>query len=212
MPDTIDIAFMEKLASQICHDLISPVGAISNGVELVEEMGMEAAEDAFELIAYSAAQANSKLKAYRMAYGAGGSDPSIKPEDVYNIFESYLGPKDSRKINQDWNPRAPLAPEERPDGFCKILISTLLIAHSALPKGGAITVAQNGEGFTEITATGEDAGFRDNVPQALALEADKNNLTQRQIHAYTTALTARHYGYNITFSQNGESIALTIRF
>ena len=211
MPD-IDIAFMEKLASQICHDLISPVGAISNGVELVEEMGMDAAEDAFALISYSALQANAKLKAYRMAYGAGGADPSIKPEDVYKVFEDYLGPKDSRKINQDWDPHAPLAPEERPNGFCKVLISTLLIAHSALPKGGTISVSQNGEGFTDITASGEDAGFRDDTPGALALSVDKNDLTQRQMHPYTAALTARHYGYNIALSQDGESVVLTIRF
>ena len=212
MPDTIDIAFMEKLASQICHDLISPVGAISNGVELVEEMGMDAAEDAFALISYSAAQANAKLKAYRMAYGAGGSDPSIKPEDVYNIFEEYLGPEDSRKINQNWDPRAPLAPEERPDGFCKVLISTLLIAHSALPKGGTITVAQNGDGFTQITASGADAGFRDDVPQALALAINKENLTPRQVHAFTSALTAKHYGYAIILDQGDKSVSFTIRF
>ena len=93
-----------------------------------------------------------------------------------------------------------------------MLISTLLIAHSALPKGGTISVSQNGEGFTDITASGEDAGFRDDTPGALALSVDKNDLTQRQMHPYTAALTARHYGYNIALSQDGESVVLTIRF
>ena len=211
MSDLLDIPFMEKLASQICHDLISPVGAISNGVELVEEMGMEAAEDAFELIAYSALQANAKLKAYRMAYGAGGADPSIKPEDVYNIFEDYLGPKDSRKINQNWDPHGPLAPEERPDGFCKILISALLIAHNALPKGGEITVGQNAEGFTAITATGDDAGFRDDAPRALALEITKEDLTPKLVHPFTAGLTAKHYGYQIVYNNEEDTASFEIK-
>ncbi len=210
MAENIDVKFLEMLASQICHDLISPVGAISNGVELVEEMGMDAAEDAFSLISYSAGQANAKLKAYRMAYGAGGSDPSIKPEDVYNIFEEYLGPADQRKVTQHWDPHGPLAPEDRPDGFCKVLISNLLIAHHALPKGGEIHIAQNADGFTEITARGTNAGYTDDTLKALSLSLGQDELTPRYVHAFTTGLTARHYGYSIAARQDDGVLTLVI--
>ena len=67
------------VASRICHDLISPVGAINNGVEFMEEMGEdpEQRKDALGLISHSASQASAKLQAFRIAYGAGGRDNNV---------------------------------------------------------------------------------------------------------------------------------------
>ncbi len=72
---------LEVLASRVCHDLISPVGAVHN-VEFLQETGIEGGADAIALIAHSAQQAAAKLQIFRLAYGAGGRDPNIKPEDV----------------------------------------------------------------------------------------------------------------------------------
>ena len=79
---------IELLASRICHDLVSPVGAINNGVEFMEETGDDAEQraEALNLIAHSASQASAKLMAFRIAYGSGGRDPNIKPEDVQKAF------------------------------------------------------------------------------------------------------------------------------
>jgi histidine phosphotransferase ChpT len=83
----IDVAMLEVLASKICHDLISPIGAVNNGVELIEDMGPDAGPEATALIAFSAQQASAKLQAFRMAYGIGGADSNIKPEDVHKAIE-----------------------------------------------------------------------------------------------------------------------------
>ena len=104
MSDKIDIEILEVLASKICHDLISPIGAVNNGVEILEEMGPDAGPDVTELIAYSAASASAKLKAYRLAYAAGGADINLKPEDVHEAIEGIVA-KDN-KIQQNWDPIA----------------------------------------------------------------------------------------------------------
>ncbi len=98
---SIDFRVLEILTSKICHDLISPIGAVNNGVEFMQEMGLEDAGDGLDLIAFSAQQAGAKLHAYRMAYGAGGADNSIKPEDVYDAIQDVIGP--DNKIRQAWD-------------------------------------------------------------------------------------------------------------
>ncbi|HRQ61461.1 MAG TPA: hypothetical protein PLO23_08135, partial [Alphaproteobacteria bacterium] len=102
MTEKIDIHVLELLASKICHDLISPVGAVANGVEFLEDMEIEGADDILGLINFSAKQGSAKLQAYRMAYGAGGADSSIKPEDVHKIFGSFIALDE--KVKQDWDP------------------------------------------------------------------------------------------------------------
>jgi len=72
MSVTIDTDILELMASKVCHDLISPIGAVNNGIEFLTEMGPDAGEEVTDLIAFSASQASAKLKAFRMAYGVGG--------------------------------------------------------------------------------------------------------------------------------------------
>src|SRR5688500_6225011 len=83
---------IELLARRICHDLVSPVGAINNGVEFMEEMGdaPEQRKEALGLISHSASQAAAKLMAFRIAYGSGGRDANIKPEDVQKAFSQLI--------------------------------------------------------------------------------------------------------------------------
>jgi len=105
-PDVVSIHVLELLASKICHDLISPVGAVSNGVEILEELGADAGDDVTNLISFSATQASSKLKTMRMAYGLGGSDDSIKMEDVHQLFADYI--EGEKRLSQNWDPYADL--------------------------------------------------------------------------------------------------------
>ena len=126
-------AVMEMLASRICHDIISPVGAINNGIELMQEMGPEGVDDGLELVAYSANQSSAKLAAFRLAYGAGGRDPHMKPEDVQKIFGALI--KDEGKISQTWDPFGNLGPDPLPLGYCKMLMCAMMLAMECLPKG-----------------------------------------------------------------------------
>jgi len=196
MSKNTDTDILELMTSKICHDLISPVGAISNGIEILEEMDGEPGEEVTGLLAFSAAQASARLQAFRLAYGAGGADSNLKPEDIHKAFETLVGI--DAKITQEWDPYAPIGNETRPAGFCKMLACGLLLALDALPKGGTISVTEGPDGDTLIRAEGANARLKDNTLAALSLTIDSQDLDPKTIHFYTTGLIARKYGFRLS--------------
>lgn len=205
MSNLCDVKILELLASKICHDLISPVGAVNNGVEFLQEMGADAGEDVTALISFSAAQATAKLKAFRLAYGAGGADVGIKPEEVYIAFEDLI--KGDNKIKQDWDPHAPLGPAERPAGFAKLLMCALLLAHDSLPKGGTVKVLPEGDHIV-IRAEGANARPREGTPAALAHETPVEKLEPKTVHPYISALCAKIYNASLALAESGDGFVV----
>ncbi len=185
---------IELLASKICHDLISPIGAISNGIEIMEELGGDDNCDITKLLSFSATQANAKLKAMRLAYGAGGTDPNIKINDIYNIFEDYISGEN--RISQDWNPNEKFNIDDK-IGFAKSLMLLLLFAVDTLPKGGIISVKPYDHNSILINAKGENAHFRDNYLHALEHNISSSDLDPKLIHPYITGLLTKNYGFKI---------------
>lgn len=120
------------LCSKICHDVISPVGAINNGMELFDEGGAE--EDALELIRMSARNASARLQFARIAFGAAGSAGSeIDTGDAAEVAKNYMA---NEKANLTWvAPRMFL-----PKNEVKLLLNLLLVANAAIPRGGNITL------------------------------------------------------------------------
>ncbi len=195
----LSAAVLELLASRICHDLISPVGAINNGIEFLEEAGAAGSQDAIGLIAHSARQASVKLQAFRLAYGAGGRDPNLKPEDVKKTFEALI--EADGKIAQSWNPHANLGFSELPTGFCKILMGSMMLGAECLPKGGRISVSSARAGETLITAEGTDAVVRAQVEEALARQLSPDDLDPRLVHPYAMGALSSHYGFTLRFAE-----------
>ena len=200
---------LELLASRICHDIISPVGAINNGIEFMREMGEDAGDEALDLIAYSAEQSASKLAAFRMAYGAGGRDPNIKPEDVQKAFSALI--KGEGKISQTWDPYGNLGPNDDnkplPPAFCKMLMCALMLAMECLPKGGYISARPamgDDKGHSAIIAEGEGATVRDQVEDAIAQKIEPDNLDPRLVHPYAIGVLADSYGYNLSIKSQGD--------
>lgn len=210
---SIDLRILEILTSKVCHDLISPIGAVNNGVEFMQEMPPEDAGDAIDLIAFSAQQASAKLQAYRMAYGSGGADNSIKPEDVYEAIEGIVGAED--KISQDWDKDAPIGLSqetfERPTGFAKVLICGLLLAMDCLPKGGTLSVTAEGDSDFTVIALGENAGFRDGTQDAMTHKITADVLEPKNVHPYIMGLLAEQYGFNVTLDEvRGEKAEIKV--
>lgn len=190
-------AILELIASRICHDLISPTSAIQNGIEFAEEMGFEdAGAEAFELIAQSVKVASSRLQVFRIAYGMGGRDVGIKPEDIHEIFGNLLAA--DGKTTQNWDPFSPIGFDERPEGYAKVLMSSLLLALECLPKGGEITINAISPSECEIQATGVSAFIRDNVVESLKHDIAIDDLDARTVHAYASSLLANEYGFTIS--------------
>ena len=200
-------AVLELLASKICHDLISPVGAINNGLELLEEMGVEAGGDAMQLVNSSAAQAGAKLQMFRVVYGAGGRDSHIKPDDIKKIFAAVIDA--DGKIKQDWDAFS-LNRDELPPGFCKLLLGSLMLAQDCLPKGGTISVTQTNGREVAINASGIDAAPRARFTEALARNVPVGELDPRLIHCYVLGIFASVYGYSIHLDGSAPATASII--
>ncbi len=197
-------ALLEQLSSRICHDLISPIGAIGNGLELIDEMGMEMSDDALKLIAHSATQAAAKLATFRMAYGAGGRDPNIKLEDVQKTFGKFIS--GDGKIKQAWDPYGSLGIDPKTPAFCKILLCGLMLGAECLPRGGIVMVDAEPNGTsTLITAQGTDAVLRDGVAAAMSPnDIDPETLDPRLVHPAMTGVLAARYGYTVQVAEQSQ--------
>lgn len=188
---------IELLASRICHDLVSPVGAINNGVEFMEEMGddPEQRKEALGLISHSASAASAKLMAFRIAYGAGGRDANVKPEDVQKAFSQLIAA--DGKITQAWDPHGNLGPKPLPFAYCKMLMAGLMLAGETLVKGGFVMVRPGEGNQTLVIAEGEGVLLRDNVEAALRQDISADDLDPRLVHPYAISVIASHYGYTV---------------
>ncbi len=200
-----EAAILELLSSRICHDLISPVGAINNGIEFMEDAGddLESIKQASELIAHSAQAAAARLQAFRISYGAGGKDSNIKPEDIQKTFGALT--KADGKIRQSWDPFSSLGIDAKTPGFCKVLMGGMMLAMECLPKGGTVYVEPGTATETWIRAEGPDAVVRDGVEQALARSLPPEEIDPRLVHPYALSLIAESYGFILLLKEKGEN-------
>lgn len=138
------------LCSRICHDLISPVGAINNGIELYDEGGAE--EDALQLIRMSAVNASARLQFARIAFGAAGSAGSeIDSGDAESVAKNFM---QNEKANLDWQAPRLLLPKNE----VKLLLNLVLIANASIPRGGDIYVSireENGKRNFQLKVSGK---------------------------------------------------------
>lgn len=135
-----DLEFAALVSSRICHDVISPVGAIANGLEiLAEESDETMREHAFELVRKSAAQASAKLQFARLAFGAAGAaGAAIDLNDAQAVAHGII---DGDKHSLTWSgPAATMAKDK-----VKLLLNMVTIALTTLPRGGEIDVQISGE-------------------------------------------------------------------
>jgi len=204
--EPLDLAAL--LCSRVCHDLISPVGAIVNGLEvLAEEKDEETKTFALELIKKSAGTASAKLQFCRIAFGAAGSaGAQIDLGDAQTISRGFL---EDEKTKIAWNlPRALLAKNR-----VKLLLNMLLIAGQAIPRGGQITVDPIGTGDTlsfKVTATGVNAKIPAAIPPLLTAESIEG-LDAHRIQPFYTGLLARACGLSVGMAMEGEAVAVTAK-
>src|SRR3954463_15586807 len=127
--DALDLAAL--LCSRVCHDLISPTGAIVNGLEVLEEgTDEETKEFALDLIRKSAKTASARLQFCRIAFGAAGSaGAEIDTGDAEKVARGFI---EDDKVKLAWNVPRVLMAKNR----VKLLLNLLMIAGQAIPRGG----------------------------------------------------------------------------
>lgn len=186
---------LELIASRICHDLVSPVGAINNGVELIRELGEDAGDEAMQLIASSAVQASIRLKCFRLAYGAAGTDKNIGFREVKDAFTEWLT---AGRIQAEFEDDLPVKFSMPPRGFFKTLLNLLILAEECSRGEGKIFVsALAGNKGIQLLVTGHNIAFRDGNELALKGEVEPDDLDARSVHAYVTGKFAEYFSLRI---------------
>ena len=203
----LDLAAL--LCSRVCHDLISPVGAIVNGIEVMEEdKDEETKKFALDLIKKSATQASAKLQFCRLAFGAAGSaGAQIDLGDAEKVARGLL---EDGKTTLAWNLPRQLAAKNR----VKLLLNMLLIATGAIARGGTLTVdpVSDGEevaGFV-VTASGLNARLNPATIELLA-GSPSHAVDAHTIQPLYSGILARDCGLVLSAQTEGGPVVLTAR-
>jgi len=189
----LDLAAL--LCSRVCHDLISPVGAIMNGLEVMEDgKDEETSKFAMDLIKKSAQTASSKLQFCRLAFGAAGSaGAQIDTGDAEKVTRGLM---EDDKTKLAWNlPRVLMAKNR-----VKLVLNMMLLAAQAIPRGGQLTVDPVGEGETmgfRVSATGLNARVPAAVPPLLAGGSSEHPVDAHAIQPFYTSLLAKNCGLTV---------------
>lgn len=206
MMSSVDFRLAELLSSRLCHDLVGPVSAVSNGAELLQEMSPMDAE-AVELVASSAGQATSKLAFFRLAYGASGERISSL-EDFRPTIDNWL--KEERLVLQ-W----PETEGHHLSGFNgKVLMNILGLARECLPRGGALELSvQPDEAglILKLLGSGATVELREDTALGLDESTSVEELTPRNVHAYFTRQLIDRRGGSLELDANARQGGLTLR-
>jgi histidine phosphotransferase ChpT len=199
----LDLAAL--LCSRVCHDLISPVGAIVNGLEVLEEDKDEETKTfALDLIKKSAHQASAKLQFCRLAFGAAGSaGAQIDLGDAEKVARGLLGDDKTKMV---WNlPRELLAKNR-----VQLLLNMLLIAAGAIPRGGTLTVdpAEGGNNGFRITAVGLNARLTEATAELL-VGSPARPVDAHAIQPVYTGILARDCGLTVSTAADREVVVVT---
>ena len=189
------------LCSRVCHDVISPVGAINNGLELLDEGGADA--DALDLIRTSALNASVRLKLARLAFGASGSvGASIDTGEAEKAAREFAAAEKKTEIT--WNgPRAII-----PKNQVKLLLNLFLVAYGSIPRGGNIVVTlENPEFDPKFTITAKGRMMR-LPPKFMEINSGQveEAIDAHAIQPYYTVMLADEAGMTLSAVQNPEEM------
>jgi histidine phosphotransferase ChpT len=197
------------LCSRVCHDLISPAGAIVNGLEVLEEGGDEETKKfALDLIKKSAKTASARLQFCRIAFGAAGSaGAQVDTGDAETMARGFI---EDEKTKLTWNvPRALL-----PKNHVKLLLNMLVIATQTIPRGGTLTVDAVGQGDAtgfRIVAMGLNARIPQHIPLLLEGSSESGTVDAHAIQPFYTGLLARACGLGVGLMAEADTIVVATR-
>ena len=206
MTDTaVDLASL--LCSRLCHDLLSPVGAMSNGLELLaEEKDPEMRKRCMELLEQSARISADKLKFFRLAFGAaGGFNEQIPVEEPRALIDALVA--NNGRITVNWA----LGVASLPKPAVKVLLNLCSIGIDALVRGGALDVgAESRDGASEIVvrAAGPKIAFDQEVGKALSGQEPDDGLSSRTAPAWMIAQIAAGQGGGLQYALSDDALVM----
>ncbi len=207
MTDTDPLDLASLLCSRLCHDLLSPVGALTNGLELLaDERDPEMRQRCFDLLDQSARISTDKLKFFRLAFGAaGGFGESVPVDEAKAVTEALVG--DAKRVELNWA----LSADRLPKGAVKVLLNFAQIGLDALVRGGTLDVgAESRDGASEIVvrAAGPRIAFDQVIGRALEGKLEAGELTSRTAAAHMLSMLAAQAGGGLQFMLSDEALVL----
>lgn len=198
-----ELDFSAFLVSRVCHDLVSPLGAVVNGLEVLEDERDPAMRaDALKIVASSAAQALARIQYMRIAFGAAGSAGAEL--DLGEVGRLVSGLFAGSKITLEWN----VAQVHWPKDWAKLLMNAALLGADCLPRGGMVKVTSSSDaaapGF-RIQASGSHARVLDEVEKAVRGEANAGAHDARGVQPFLTHKLARALNAGLTLTA-GEGV------
>lgn len=197
-----DIDLAALLCSRVCHDVISPVGAIANGLEVLDDEDDDAMRDiAMDLIRKSARQASIKLQFCRIAFGAAGSAGShLDLGESGEVAKAFFG---DEKTMFEWN----VPPETREKTQVKLLLNLAMMAASSLPRGGKIAVSVAGDAFS-VRCSGDTVKVPEKTLNFMTDPSNTSDMDSRLVQVYYAMRLAQTGGYNLVIAQDGPDIII----
>lgn len=197
--------FASQMCSRLCHDLISPVGAISNGLEiLAEETDADMRAQVIDLLYQSAQVTSSKLRYYRLAFGApGGLDGAVDVRELKDTMNEFI---QTGKAALDWRINEPTLPKSD----VKLLMIGVLTAADALVRGGTITVRTKGAHSYEIAASGPKVVLDDEVRSLLGGNLSSAHETSRYAPLVLFLSVLNATGLRHQVQENETDLVLTV--
>lgn len=202
----IDLRALELACSKLCHDVISPIGAVNNGLELLEEEDDAALKaEAAALAQRSARRASILLQVYRSAFGNAGNQASFGPREAVALGQELLSGGKVQLIGSALPESA-----QFPAGYGKLTINVIVLAADTLPRGGTVelnvTSPQSGKGGIEVQCGGQQIAWSQEFAHAIARELQPDDLSAHNILPYMCATFAHRLGLRLAVDQQGAGI------
>lgn len=195
------------MCSRLCHDMLSPVGALSNGLELLaDETDPEMRARCIELLEQSARISTGKLKFFRLAFGAaGGFGEAVPVEEAQAVIDTLVA--EAKRVELNW------AIEEAnlPKPAIKVMLNLAQIALDALIRGGTMDVgAEIHSGNVEIVvrASGDRIAFDENIGRALEGNLSPGELSSRTAAAHMIAILAEELGGSLQYKRSDDALVM----
>ena len=197
------------LCARICHDLISPVGALGTALEVLDdETNIDMHPDAMDLVRTSSRQAGAKLRFLRLALGAGGSTAGkMAVEEVKSLITGMYG---EGKAALHWNIKA--------DGIDKncarILLNLMMLSVQSVPRGGDITITvteTDAETDINLSATGLKSRLASEIEKTLAGKAPEDGFDGRTIQPFYTGMLTRELKGTLSSSIEEETVVFSAK-
>ncbi|PCI49998.1 MAG: histidine phosphotransferase [Alphaproteobacteria bacterium] len=206
-----DIAFSALLCSRLCHDLISPVGALANGLEILgDETDEMMRAEVVKLLVQSAEVTSAKLKFFRLSFGAaGGFGEKVPLSEAEDAIRGLYG---AGNINLSW--QSNVGAMDR--GAMKLMMNMVLVAGESLIRGGKLLVEireQSPVMDVTVTIHGDKVIFQDVVRRTILGEISGDNIEAKSAPAFLAANIAQKLGSRITYiSHNEQSFSLQMTY